>query len=430
MSFDASLPDLFNDDFRAAIAEVNAPGFGAASYLAPAAATALPFILSKVSFAGGFSVETTEYPFFGGWSSEPLNEKPQAIKVEGTIGGANVLARRNDILNALRVATTDDAPGYIALPSWGRFPVVVIDWNVSEEMDKQGYFPLSLIFTRAGQSASSRQVSDAGKNLETARAAMRTRAIHVFADELVDERLSGDALASGFAAVNAKLLSIVGRVQAAQSTLNDVTNSVLAVTNLIEQGIRSPAALATTFFSAIDAVVAAAIGIANEVTSVFSSGEKTAEGEVRNARNVALPFLSNATYLLDISVATPKGEATRSALQNLYRTASLYAAAGIVPSIPEISYDKFKALYQLLQSLEESIDRDDPDLATACTDVRIAVSDQLRSLELAHERSAKFSVRVPMLAAATSLGISFERFRALNPGIADEFAVVGAVSYV
>lgn len=430
MSFDATLPLLINEDIRAAVAEINTPGLGAASYLAPAASVALPFILSEVSFSGGASVETTEYPFYGGWSSEALNEKPQSIKVKGSIGGANVLARRNDILNALRVATSDDKPGYIVLPSWGRFPVVVVDWDVSETMDKQGLFPLSLTFTRAGLSAASRQVSDAGKNLETARAALKTRAIRVFADELTSERLSVTAITSGFVAVNAKLLAIIGRIQSAQSTLNAVTNSVLAVTNLINQGISAPFALATAFFASIDAIVAAALGTANETASVFDDEEDSTEGADRNARNVALAFLANATFSLDLIAATPKAEATRAALQNLYRAASLFAASGIIPSIPEISYDKFKALYDLLRELEESVARDDPDLATACTDVRIAVSDQLRSLELYHERTARFAVRQPILAAAASLGLSYERFRSLNPSIRDEFAVIGAVSYV
>lgn len=430
MSFEASLPNLINADFRAAIAEINKPGLGAASYTAPAAGGAMSFILLEVSFSGGASVETTEYPFYGGWSAESLNEKPQSIKVKGTIGGSNVLARRNDLLNALRVATSDSAPGYIVLPSWGRFPVVVTEWEVSESMDKQGAFPLSLTFTRAGLSATARTATDSGLRLEPARAALQARAIGVFADDLTSERLSVTAIASGFGAVNGKLLAIIGRIQGAQSTLNTVTNSVLAVANLIDQGISAPFELAKAFFASVAAIVSAVQGTVNEVASVFDDAADSTEGSDRNARNVALAFLSNATFTLNIPVATPKAEATRSALQNLYRAASLFAASGILPSVPEISYDKFKALYGLLRELEESIDRDDPALATACADVRIAVSDQLRSLELHHERIARFAVPQPILAAAASLGVSYRSFRALNPSIADEFVVRGEVSYV
>lgn len=429
--FDASLPNLFDEDWKSALDATNKAGQGAASYAAPKGSECW-FILKKVSLSGGLSVDTQEYPFFGGWSNASLNEKPQALKVEGSIRGKDCLKRRNALVEALRAATSDDAPGHLALSSWGRFSVVVMDWEVSEEMDKKGTFPLSLIFTRSGLSESARQaaVSHSGTTLASALASQSAASQAAFVENLAG-RTSSVAIENGFNKLEKILLGVVGRVQAAKTALNTMSSKVQAIAALIDQGIRSPAELAAALYSAVAGVVDSIMGTAEDLDSLIS-GDSTDDvlSSTDNALNVALAFLSAASYEPDLAVATIKDNATRQAIQNLYRATALYGAAALIPSIASSSYEKFQSLFSLYQTLENSIDLEDPDLFTACTDLRVAVAAELDSLELYHKLSTKLSLPMPVLALGEKLGVGYEDLVALNSSIDDEFLVVGEVGYV
>ncbi len=124
-TFNADLPARVSDDWRQALATTNEPGQGTASY-APPGGTPFHFILEDEELSFGQSVETTEYPFQGGWSNRSLNETPQALSITGVLRGEKILERRNDLVEALRIPTDDEAPGYLELALWGRFPVVVL----------------------------------------------------------------------------------------------------------------------------------------------------------------------------------------------------------------------------------------------------------------------------------------------------------------
>jgi prophage DNA circulation protein len=432
VSFDASLPAPYAEDIRGGIEAVNKEGFGAASYQAPAAAEALPFILSKVTVSGGTNVDTVEYPFYGGWSSEALNESPQSIKVEGYISGADLIKRRNALIEAFRKKTTDDAPGYISLPSWGRFPVLVPTWDVEEELNNQGRFGISITFTRAGLSEAARQIAalPSGKSLAASLAAQSAAAVDVFEAALPEENLSPSTMAAGFGALSIKLLTAVGRIQGLQTELNSMTNRVLGIMSLVEQSISAPRTLATALFSAVAAIASGALGIAGEIASYFETDTGRKEGEDRNVRNVVAAFLADSSYLLAVPIATARDLTTRTAIQSLYRAGAFYGAASLLPSIGGISHDRTREDFALLMLLEESIDRDDPSLAAACTDLRISVAMELEALELYRERTLAVSSPMPALALAAELGIPYDRFMSLNNSVEDEFLLRGSLTYV
>lgn len=189
--FDASLPRPYKENWREAYRSGDAENPRLASYQAPGD-EAIPFIQKGFRFSGGQSQDTAEYPFGGLWSNEYLNEKPQSLTVEGYLRGSAYIARRNSLIEALRVPTDDDNPGYIDLPFWGRFPVVVDDnYEISETADEQGQCAVSISFTRAGVSVTERLTalpSDDAR-LEQAMENLQTAAVDDF-----EARLTGDGL--------------------------------------------------------------------------------------------------------------------------------------------------------------------------------------------------------------------------------------------
>ena len=169
MSFEAGLPLPYSENWRQAerAGSGDSPRF--AVYQAPEKEP-VPFVLERFAFRGGQSVETAEYPFDGLWSNERLNEKAQALNIKGYIRGAEYIKGRNALIENLRIPTSDDKPGYIDLPFWGRFPVVVIDYDVSESSNEKGQCAVSLELTRAGVSPESRSavIQDLNETVEAA----------------------------------------------------------------------------------------------------------------------------------------------------------------------------------------------------------------------------------------------------------------------
>ena len=255
--FDAALPPPYKENWREAYRADESESPRMASYQAPGG-PAIPFIQKSFRFSGGQSKDTAEYPFGGLWSNEYLNEKPQTLTVEGFLRGPAYIVQRNRLIEALRVPTGDDNPGYIDLPFWGRFPVVVGDtYEVSENADEQGQCAVSIPFTRAGVSIAERMdaLPPAGVQLEDAAVNLETAAIDDF-----DAKLSGDlmdtaALRAGFGQIKNLLLGITGRIQGVKTTLNAMTGEVLGIINLVNQGIRAPYEIAAALFNAGTSIV-------------------------------------------------------------------------------------------------------------------------------------------------------------------------------
>jgi hypothetical protein len=287
--FDASLPAPYKENWREAYRAEDGDSPRVASYQAPGG-EAVPFIQKSFRFSGGQARDTAEYPFGGLWSTEYLNEKPQSLTVEGYVRGPAYIAQRNKLIEALRVPTDDDHPGYIDLPFWGRFPVVVGDnYEVSENTDEQGQCAVSITFTRAGVSVTERTGGgvterteasvtertgggvaertgggdaggvDTGPSSEAAfeKAAENPEAAAIadFEARLPDDKLDKATLASCFGRLKTKLLGVLGRIQGMQTTLNAMTAEVLGIINLINRGARLPRELAQPLFNAGASIV-------------------------------------------------------------------------------------------------------------------------------------------------------------------------------
>ncbi|MDR0387276.1 MAG: DNA circularization N-terminal domain-containing protein [Treponema sp.] len=459
--FDVKLPSPYNEKWRESYRADASESPRMASYQAPGG-EAIPFIQKSFRFSGGHSKDTAEYPFGGLWSNEYLNEKPQSLNVEGYLRGPDYIAQRNKLIEALRVPTDDDNPGYIDLPFWGRFPVVIGDnYEVSESVDEQGQCAVSIPFTRAGVSIAERmdalpaeeaQLESAADNLEAA-------AIDDFASSLPDDKLDAVTLKAGLGQIKNALLSVIGRVQAAQTALNAMTAEVLGIISLVNQAVLLPRQKAKAVFNAAAAIVGGLMEIKNSAALYGRSGKSGASsgggssgsdsgdsgGDTSraggsasaapslppsdNERNALIMFLSASDYTLPVDAATVRAEATRKAVENLYRTMAFLAAARIIANSDSLTRQRAAGYWRLLERLEGSINLENPAVYAALRDLRIALSRRLSRQGLSAELIRRFSTATPLLYLAYYLGCDEDAIRRLN-SIADSFTVEGGVIYV
>jgi len=445
--FDASLPIPYKYNWREAHRVDSSESPRTASYQAPGG-EAIPFIQKSFRFSGGQSKDTAEYPFGGLWSNEYLNEKPQSLTVDGYLRGPAYIAQRNKLIEALRIPTDDDNPGYIDLPFWGRFPVVVNDnYEIAEAADEQGQCTVSISFTRAGVSITDRLdvLPPADGQLGNASANLEAVAIDNFESKLKG-RLDSKKLMAIFGKIKNVLLTILGRIQGVQTVLNGITNEVLGIMNLINQGILIPREYAQALFNAGTSIAGGIFEIKN---SVMLYGEESSlkyvEGRTKvagsivagfralpppnNEKNVLLNFLSTATYTLSEEAATVSEEATIRASEDLYRTMAFLVSAQIIANMESLTYKKASGYWRLFEKLEKSINQEDPAVYTAIQEVHTALSRELLGRSLSREMTKRISIAAPLLYLAHYLGCDEAKIRELN-SVADSFVVEGAVIYV
>jgi hypothetical protein len=424
VSFSPALPQPYKEKWREAYRYDKDDSPRLSAYQPPVFfMLPVSFVLESLRVGSGQSVDTAEYPFHGLWSNTFLNEKPQVISVKGFIRGENYIVNRNALFEALRIATSDEDPGWLELPLWGRFPVVVTDYEVEEAGQRNGQCSVSITFTRAGVTIEERQ--QAGEITEgaadQAAAELQAAAAEEFAETLTEENLDTDALAAAFAAIKGALLAIAGRVQGARAMLNAMTGAVTQITNLIAQGVRAPLDLANAAFSAAAGIVGGVMEIKNSAM--------TAEGSLRNIQNALMQFLSNSTYASDTEALTVKQGATKAAAENLYKTMSLCAASRLLVRAEDATHARALGYWGLLENLQNSVDRNSPAMYQAVQALRIAASRGLSARALAAEQTRRVAAPAPVLYLAHYLSCDEELLRRLNP-IADSFVVEGDLRYV
>jgi prophage DNA circulation protein len=439
--FDASLPTPYKENWREAYRADPSESPRLASYQAPGG-EAIPFIQKGFNFTGGQSKDTAEYPFGGLWSNEYLNEKPQSLTVDGYLRGPAYIVQRNKLIEALRVPTDDDSPGYIDLPFWGRFPVVVNDnYEISETTDEQGQCAVSISFTRAGVSITDRldALPPASALLENAMANLQAAAIDDFEAKL-NGRTDIAALMAAFGEIKNTLLKTLGMVQGAQTLLNGITNEIMGITKLINRGVRAPREFAQALFNAGNSIAGGIFEIKNSV-ALYGQESKRASGtgasastapslpSPDNERNVLIQFLSANAYTLPEETATVSQEATVSASENLFRIMAFLASVRIIEKIDSLTRNRAAGYWRLLENLEGSINRENHSVYAAIQNVHIALSRELSGREINREMTRRVSAAAPLLYLAYCLGCDEDKIRELN-SIADSFVVEGAVIYV
>jgi len=466
-AFDAALPPPYSSEWKQAERASPEDSPRLTSYQAPGG-EAIQFVLKSFKFSGGQSVDTAEYPFGGLWTNETLNEKPQQLHIDGFIRGAEYIQTRNALIEALRITTDDSEPGYIDFPFWGRFPIVVVDYEISETSDEKGQCAVTLVFKRAGVSVAERAASVSGlasgqssiaaasqagmsTALETAVEDLQTAAINSFEKTLADnaEASTAKMLSQGAAQIKKELLNTIGRIQAAQTKLNTISAEINGIGSLAAQLIGSPRQLAQAVFNAAASIVGGLAEIKNSAAAYMpksnsasspseapshSSANSTAPKSsypapvANNEQNVLLQFLSASSFALSSIPLTVRQEAAQKAVENLYRISAFTAAGAILPQL-DASFQQTEGYWKLFAKLEASIDKNDPVVYAALETVRIYVSCILSAKELSAEKRRYFNAPLPVLYLAQYLGCDEDKLRDLNR-IADSFVVRGNVLYV
>ena len=442
-SFDPSLPRTYSDSWREAYGQgTDTPRLS--SYQAPDGEPVV-FAYDSISLGGGQNIDTVEYPF-GFWSNTKLGDKTHTIRIKGHVIGEDYIKQRSVLVAAFQVPTDDDTPGFLDLPLWGRFKVVVETWNVDEEKQKNGMSEISLELKRAGYSDTKRldtAIANLSKqNVDSAVSNLKKVSVASFA-KTIEKAKDTNTLASGFGKLTKALANIVGRVQGAISAMNSMVSKINSVTSLIAQGIRAPKELAQAFISAVYGIVSGVLEIKNaadETASYFmgsddedsDSGDSVMEKFIqRNEKNVVMNFLTASNYELSDEAITEQQWNTKKAVENLYRMAAFGAVAQLFVKIdPDTqSFDKQSGLWALFEKLEESIDKENPDVYAAVEETRIACAETL--LTYSYDRELKRHIRqsMPLLPLALYLGCDAEKIRSLNE-VADSFLIEGDVIYV
>ena len=452
VKFDTSLPQTYSDSWREAYGQTNDTA-RLSSYQAPGGKP-IAFAYDSISLSSGQNVDTAEYPY-GFWSNTRLGEKPQSIKIKGHLIGEEYIKQRTDLVSALQVVTDDDNFGVLDLPLWGRFGVVLINWNVDEDKEKTGLSDLSIEFVRAGFSEK--------KQFERVSAFIERQSVNGAVENLknvsvnafsvaVEKSKDVTTLSQGFAKLTAKLQSIVGRVQGDINTLNTMTNKIKGITNLIAQAVISPRELAQAFVSAAFGIVSGIIEIKNAVdetasyfmgeddsddtnsSSSLSNGQKetiSQDFSAMNEKNVLVQFLTASTYRLDEETITEQQYNTVFAIENLYKTVSFGVCAQLLTKIDPKSqtYESQSVFWKLFEKLEDSIDKEDSDLFATVEECRISCAQVLLSFNYDVELKREIRKDMPLLDLAIYLGCEEERIRSLN-AVADSFLIKGDVIYV
>jgi hypothetical protein len=392
------------------------------SYQAPGRTAPVPFAFDSLRFSGGQSVDTAEYPFFEYWSTTPLNEKPHSITVTGFIRGDAYIKGRNALVEALRVRTGDDAPGFLDLPLWGRFPVTVVSYEIEEKGKESGQAAVSVTFIRAAAGVS--RELPAGFEGRTDRAAekLEEAAVAEFEKTLV-YTVDNTALAESFGDLERELAAAAGRIQGDAAVLNVMAGKTRNISGLIAQGIRAPRELA-------QALVAAAAGIVTGVMEIKNSAEDAlAYFSWNNIKNILSQFLFWNGSSAGTGPFTVSKTATKEAVANLYRTVSLCTAARLIVRLEEPTYQQRKKYWELYERLESTVNREDPEVYQALRDLRIAAAGELSAYNPDMELARHISVPAPLLYLAHYLGCGHEKLRRLNR-TPDSFVMEGDITYV
>jgi hypothetical protein len=437
--FDLALPGLYKEKWREAYRAGKDDAPRLSSYQAPGGQP-VPFIYKNLEFSGGQSVDTAEYPFFGLWSNESLNQKPQTITVHGYLRGEYYLQQRTAFLAALMITTSDDSPGFFDHPLWGRFKVVVESYTIAEAADENGQCEITLTLKRAGVSPDSRAAvySAAGfiKPKEAAAAAVEdfsktgmdavtlSQASDSISTNYVKTGMDTVTLSQAFGFIKTRLLNIIGRIQAAQTVLNSITNEINGISNIIAQGIETPMDLAQVLVNSVFAITSA-FGVINESIDRV----KKYFFEIDNKRNVISNLFSAADLPLPIDAVTVKQAETKTAVENLYRIVCLCASAEMLMQMKDITRQKMEAYWNLYSKLENSIDFKNHDVYKAAIGMKSAISQTLKQTALSIELKKNIERPVPLLCLAHYLGCDDEKLRAMN-FIGDSLIISGEISYV
>jgi hypothetical protein len=231
-------------------------------------------------------------------------------------------------------------------------------------------------------------------------------------------------LLQAFGQIKDLLSKGIGRIQAAQTKLNALANEIVAISNLIAQGVQAPMLLAKAFANAVFAIVGSVASIGESMGTV----EKYFFGR-DNRKAAALNFLSASSWDPPIDDFTGRQAETKKAVINLYRAVCLCASAELLAQMESPTANEMGGYWALYLKLENSVILESPDTYQAVTAMRSMMSSKIRASAMSCELKKKIGRPVPLLFLSHSLGCDDAKLRAMNL-IEDSLLVSGELAYV
>lgn len=204
--------------------------------LQPASFRGVPFHWRQISGPVGRKTARHDYPGRDDCYIEDLGKLPREFNVEAYVLGAEYMAARDKLINALELP----GEGELIHPTHGRIMVKLKEpGSVSESTDEGGMARFSLTFIRSGLATLPAVVVDTSAAVLTAADAVATTAQAEFAAAFgvkkAPEFLANDALAT--------IGTIVAKAAALRSTITAASDAVTAVANTISNVAESATAL-------------------------------------------------------------------------------------------------------------------------------------------------------------------------------------------
>jgi hypothetical protein len=239
-----------------------------------------------------------------------------------------------------------------------------------------------------------------------------------FEEAIDNSALSKTTLLSALGKVTTTMAGIAARIQAPLNTLASLSSAISGIAAQAETLIETPSAYVSALFAAAAEIVTSVVGITDALY---------------DQKHLAFRLFGKADkFDIEEPAATAAEEKNQRAVETLFRAVSFGASALLLPELSFPSIIKARDLFVRLLAVEGSIQNPTPELASALTELRVALVASLKDagvFDLEDELEASVYTPIPLLPLAQALGTDADKVAALN-SVPDQFFTKGEVLYV
>ncbi|WP_288550122.1 methyl-accepting chemotaxis protein [uncultured Brachyspira sp.] len=362
---------------------------------------AVYFLYDNVNISGGQSLDNSNYPNFGYWSNNAINESVNKIKVSGFLREEEYLNKKIDLINAFKIKTDDENPAFIFLPLYPRLKVTLISWSIDENANENGQCKIELNFNICSEETSeniynSIDIEDAKKNIQ--------EIANNNLEKKLEKNFSYDTFLSSINNISSKLSNIIGMIQGKADYINDMARAINTISSAVAQGVRTPSVFANALQNAISSIVNGVIEIKQSANETIESSKSLInsmlprENAENNEKKVLLQFLNFYNYDTTGNTISFNEMNTAKESDNFMKIIAVTAVASLIIQMDN-SKEKIKNYLELYDKLNNSINKDDYGLNNALIDLKISIIEELKIKELKKLRKIKFNKNMTLLNA-------------------------------
>lgn len=362
---------------------------------------AVYFLYDNVNISGGQSLDNSNYPNFGYWSNNAINESVNKIKVSGFLREEEYLNKKIDLINAFKIKTDDENPAFIFLPLYPRLKVTLISWSIDENANENGQCKIELNFNICSEETSeniynSIDIEDAKKNIQ--------EIANNNLEKKLEKNFSYDTFLSSINNISSKLSNIIGMIQGKADYINDMARAINTISSAVAQGVRTPSVFANALQNAISSIVNGVIEIKQSANETIENSKSLInsmlprENAENNEKKVLLQFLNFYNYDTTGNTISFNEMNTAKESDNFMKIIAVTAVASLIIQMDN-SKEKIKNYLELYDKLNNSINKDDYGLNNALIDLKISIIEELKIKELKKLRKIKFNKNMTLLNA-------------------------------